>query len=200
MELRKQYGLRLTQRFADMMRKAGVDPEVFVSDSIQVFGEGWVSEREPKSGLRQVNEVLLVSRADYEILVGILAGFTRKAPTKENVRKLWTAVLQTNLGEENVDVKKSVAELIQNQLGLLVRKKLLHKTLEEVSNLPARDLTELYAEMKNDLRLMRGVLMEQDLQLIKEGRLVHIKILGFRKYWWRAKDQEFAWVPLELFP
>lgn len=209
MELKKQYGLRLTEKFTAMMRKAGLDPEAFVNDSVQVFGEGWVSEIEPKTGLPQVSEVVLVNRADYEILVGLLAGFTRKPPTKENVRQLWTSVLQTNLGEENVDVKKTVAELIRNQLGLIVRKKLLHKTLDEISNLPPNDLTALYEDLMNDLRLMRGVLMEQDLAIEKEKvktpdgterQEVRVKTLGFHKYWWQASDQEFAWIPMTLLP
>ena len=209
MELKKQYGVRLTEKFASMMRKIGLDPEMFVSDSIQVFGEGWVSQREPRASLPQVKEVVLVGRADYEILVGLMAGFTRKPPSKESVRKLWTAVLQTNLGEENIDVKKTVAELIQNQLGLLVRMKLLHKTIDEISNLPASELTTLYNDLKNDLRMMRGVLMEQDLAIEKEivkgpdgqnTEKVKVKTLGFRKYWWQANDQEFAWIPMELLP
>lgn len=209
MELKKQYGLRLTKKFSQMMRKAGLDPETFVKDSIQVFGEGWISELEPKSGLAQVQEVVLVSRADYEILVGLLAGFTRRPPTRENISKLWTAVLQTNLGEENVDMEKTVAELIKNQLGLVVRKKLLQKTLVEISNLPPADLTKLYNDLKNDLRLMRGVLMEQNLTLVKEQvkgndgkerETVRVKNLGFHKYWWQANDQEYAWVPMSLLP
>ena len=209
MELKKQYGLRLTKKFSQMMRKAGLDPETFVKDSIQVFGEGWISELEPKSGLAQVQEVVLVSRADYEILVGLLAGFTRRPPTRENISKLWTAVLQTNLGEENVDMEKTVAELIKNQLGLVVRKKLLQKNLVEISNLPPADLTKLYNDLKNDLRLMRGVLMEQNLTLVKEQvkgddgkerETVRVKNLGFHKYWWQANDQEYAWVPMSLLP
>lgn len=203
-ELKKQYGLRLTEKFTAMMRKAGVDPDAFVSDSVQVFGEGWVAENDPKSGLDQVKEVVLVGRADYEILVGLLAGFTRKPPSKENVRKLWMSVLMTNLGEENVDFKKTIAELIQNQLGLVVRKKLLHKSIDEISDLPPKELTDLYNGLKDDLRLMRGVLMEQDLELEKtteDGREnVTVKSLGFKKYWWQANDQEFAWIPLSLLP
>jgi hypothetical protein len=209
MELKKQYGIRLTRKFADMMRKAGLDPEIFVSDSIQVFGEGWVSEREPRASLSQVKEVVLCGRADYEILVGLLAGFTRNPPSKESVRKLWTVVLQTNLGEDNVDVKKTVAELIENQLGLVIRKKLLHKTIDAISDLPPAELTKLYEDLQNDLRLMRGVLMEQDLALEREvvkapdGKQVEqvkVKTLGFKKYWWQANDQEFAWIPMDLLP
>lgn len=208
-ELKKQYGIRLTRKFADMMRKAGIDPEIFVSDSIQVFGEGWISEREPRASLSQVKEVILCSRADYEILVGLISGFTKRPPSKENVRSLWTSVLQTNLGEDNVDIKKNVAELIQNQLGLVVRKKLLHKTIEEISNLPPAELMKLYNDLQVDLRLMRGVIGEQDLAVErsvvkgadgKEEERVEVKRLGFKKYWWQANDQEFAWVPMELLP
>ena len=110
----------------------------------------------------------------------------------------------TNLGEENVDINKTIAELIQNQLGLVVRKKLLHKNIDEISNLPPKELTDLYNGLKNDLRLMRGVLMEQDLALEKKnegGReIVKVKSLGFKKYWWQANDQEFAWIPMSLLP
>ena len=197
-ELKKQYGLRLTERFSRMMEKAGLDPDAFVKSSVQVFGEGWISENQPKNGLPQIKEVLLVNRADYEILVGFLAGFVRQQATRQNIRKLWNSVLKANLGE--FDTKKTVAELIQNHLGLPVRKKILFKTLDQISNLSAKEIATLYEDLSNDLRLMRGVLAEQNLSIEKVNGKTQIKRIGFHRYWWEAHGQEFAWIPLSLMP
>lgn len=197
-ELKKQYGLRLTDKFARMMTKAGLDPEVFVNSSVQVFGQGWAAESDPKSGLQQLKEVLLVSRVDFEVLVGYLAGFVRYRPTRENIRSLWTSVLNANLGE--FETKRNVADLIQNHVGLPIRMKLLHQTLEEITNLSPAELSQLYEELSVDLRHMRGILSEQDIAIERDGDQVQVKRLGFHRYWWQAHGQEFAWIPLSVLP
>ena len=133
-----------------------------------------------------------------EILVGFLAGFVRQQATRQNIRKLWNSVLKANLGE--FDTKKTVAELIQNHLGLPVRKKILFKTLDQISNLSAKEIATLYEDLSNDLRMMRGVLAEQNLSIEKVNGKTQIKRIGFHRYWWEAHGQEFAWIPLSLMP
>ncbi|MCG8457528.1 MAG: hypothetical protein MI919_14740 [Holophagales bacterium] len=204
-DIRRQYGVRLTQRLSDMMRQRGIDPSVFVEASVQVFDKGWVAEKDPLTGTRQVETVLLVDRATLEQLQGLLAGLTKDPPSRQNVVSLWTKVLKdVTQGEARVD--KPVSELIENHLGIPVREKLLAKTLDEISRLSPTELERLYSELQLDLYRVRGLQAEKQLELEKRpngrgGFRIVSRERGTRSVWWQGKGgREYAWIPIDELP
>ncbi|MEO1083040.1 MAG: hypothetical protein AAFY88_02240, partial [Acidobacteriota bacterium] len=203
-DIRRQHGVRLTQRMSAMMQERGIDPELFINESVQIFERGWISEKDPLKDARQIETVLLMDRATLEQLQGLLAGLTKKPPSKANVTALWTKVLKDNTGEGDVD--KPVAELIANHLGIPVRKKLLSKTLREIAQLSPRELNRLYSELKVDLYRIRGLQSEKDLQIKRIDKAdggfdLDVQELGTRAVWWQGKaDREYAWIPMDELP
>ena len=200
-EIRQQYGVRLTQRLSDMMLKKGVDPAIFVEKSVQVFDRGWVTEQDPFSGARQIETVLLVDRPTLEQLQGVLAGMTKEPPTRRTVEALWTKVLK-DMTQGDLDVDKTVAELLQGHLGIPIRKKLLKKTLREIGELAPTELAKLYSELLFDLHRIRGIQAEKKLQIEKKpDGTFEAKEVGTRPVWWQGKGgREYAWIPLDELP
>lgn len=204
-DIRRQYGVRLTSRLSEMMAERGIDPSIFVEKSVQIFEEGWISETEPLSGKQQVETVLLVDRATLEVLQGLLAGLTKEPPSRQNVEKLWSKVLK-DVTQGEADIEKPVAELIENHLGIPVRKKLLSKTLREIASLDPTELNRLYSELQLDLYRIRGLQAEKELDIRRVdtgdgGFRVEAQEMGTRPVWWQGKgSKEYGWIPLKELP
>ncbi len=204
-DIRRQYGVRLTQRLSDMMSDRGIDPTVFVKKSVQIFEEGWVSRLDPLSGERQIETVLLIDRATLEQLMALLARLTQDPPSKKSLEGLWTKALKDMTQGEH-DVDKTVEELIENHLGIPVRKKLLAKTVTEIGNLQPRELDLLYSQLNLDLHKIRGLHSEKQLEIKQRpngrgGFDIEVREVGSRPVWWQGKaGREYAWISLDDLP
>lgn len=199
-DIKQQHGVQLTKRLTEMMEKRGIDPKVFVEKSIQIFGHGWTSEKDPSNNESQLRVMLLIDRPTLEQLLAILAGFIKEPPSRESVINVWTKVLK-DVTTGDVDVNKPVAELIQNYLGIPIRKKLLHKSIEDIQKLNPEELAGLWQELETDLNRIRGIYTEQALAIEKgkDGK-IEIKQLGSRKIWWQGQGKEYGWIPVEELP
>ena len=199
-DIKQQHGVQLTKRLTEMMEKRGIDPKVFVEKSIQIFGHGWTSEKDPLNNESQLRVMLLIDRPTLEQLLAILAGFIKEPPSRESVINVWTKVLK-DVTTGDVDVNKPVAELIQNYLGIPIRKKLLHKSIEDIQKLNPEELAGLWQELETDLNRIRGIYTEQALAIEKgkDGK-IEIKQLGSRKIWWQGQGKEYGWIPVEELP
>ena len=139
--------------------------------------------------------------------MAIIGGFLKDRPTKQDIMRTWTSVLQIHLGED-IDLQKPVSEQIKNQLGLPIRNKLLKKTVFEIANLPADELVHLFRQLKEDLTDMRAVLSERKIRIewttTGEGSGpeddIRVVDLGRRDYWFPAKGQDMAWISYEKLP
>lgn len=205
-DLQMKYGTRLTKRLVDLMKSKGVDPAIFSRTSVQIFERGWVAERSCRNGLLQVQQVVLVGRPDLETLIAIIAGFLRDQPTKQDVIRTWTSVLQLHLGED-IDLAKPLSEQIKNHLGLPVRNKMLDKSVYEISSLPPDELAKLFKQLRIDLTQMRAVISEREVDIEaggesdgRSGSDIVVTEKGRRKYWFPAKGQDMAWIPYEMLP
>jgi hypothetical protein len=201
----RKYGVRLTRRLTQMMKEAKIDSTIFLEKSVQIFERGWISEREPQSGLPQIKTVLLIDRITLEQLQGVLAGLTRQEPSPKSVIGLWTKALEdVALGE--VDIHKPVAQLIESHLGLPIREKLLNRSLEEISNMSPRELSSLHSELLEDLHRVRALSNEEKIELQREPRPdggfeIKVRKLGSRPVWWTQKGtREYGWIPAEELP
>jgi hypothetical protein len=199
-DIKTQYGVRLTRRLTEMMVKKGIDPKVFLHKSAQIFGRGWLSEKEPITGQRQVREVLLVDRATLEQLMAAIAGFIKAPPDRKGIMQIWTKVLK-DVTTGDVTTEKSVAELIENHLGIPIRKKLLNKSLDELSRLKRTELTRLWKSLEKDLYKIRGIYKERQIEITRDERgNIKAQFLGNRKMWWRGGGIEYAWIPIDELP
>lgn len=202
-ELARSHGVQLTRRLTALMEENDIDPSVFVQKSVQVFDRGWIAEKDILSSTPQVRPMILVERSTLEQLIAILAGFVKETPSRQSVLSVWTTALESQIGEAGVD--KSPKELIESHLGIPIRNKVLQKSLEEISNLNPEDLQALWKTLDRDLKRLRGVYMEKNLEVVEEpdadGRMkVVVKDLGTRKVWWQGGACEYGWIPLDEMP
>ena len=201
-KIQSQYGTRITRRVTEGMQKKGINPRNFISASAQIFQPGWVTVKEPGTGIQQVQEVLLISRMDLESYVGLLSTFVKKPLTHKTIMSTWKRALEENLGE--VDMNKRVSELVQARLGLPVKNKILQLTLKEISQLGGKKLKEFRQALYKDLLHLRSFAQEERIEVVKDknsefGWKPARK--GTRKVWWKFGDTfEYGWIPLEVMP
>jgi hypothetical protein len=194
------HGSIVTQRMIQRMREKGVDPGSILEKGLSMFSRGWVAEKDSRTGLPQVKEMLLVGRLDLEILMGILAGFVKEPPASPKLIETWKNTLKGHLGDD-IDLQKPIAELIENRLGLPIRMKILQKTLDEVAAVPPEGIVKAYKRLSDDLRRLRAIAGERELiQKVTEDGKIEWAQGAERKYWWPGKETEYAWIPLECLP
>ncbi len=205
-DLKSKYGTRFTRRMLQLMKEKSVSPEIFSKASVQLFERGWVAENDCHSGHQQVAEVILTDRSDLETLVALLGGFLKTAPTKQEIIRTWTSVLQIQLGED-VDLGKPVAVLIRNHLGLPIRNKMLAKSVLEIANLSPVEFQKLRRQLRVDLVNMRAVLSEEEISIAETdssaagaGTEIAVKLIKPHRYWFPTKGGDMAWIPYEKMP
>jgi hypothetical protein len=209
-ELETKYGTVLTRKLTRMMRERGIDPGQFVHQRVQLFETGWASEVEPMTGQRQLETMVLVTRTELQILMGVIAGFINHIPKPETIVQLWTNVLRNQLGEV-IDPERPVSDYIQEHMGLPVRENLLRKSLSELSMISPNELQELFRRLKSSLDHLNDIQNEVERkfqEIRKTGDDVSVgeertrSIIGKRKYWWSPglTSEEFAWLRMEDMP
>lgn len=202
-EIGRDYGVQVSRKISELMKAKGIDPAIFVEKSVQIFGRGWTTENTPE-GTAQNRLVLLIDRPSLEQLIGILGGFLKEAPSQDTVSKVWTNVLKQQIGEANLDVNKTVAELIASHTGIPVRRNLLHKTLDEISRLSPAELAAVWHELEGDMHRIRALYGEKAV-LVEEvvetdgRRTWKVSDQGTRKVWWKG-DTDYAWIPANELP
>jgi hypothetical protein len=199
-DIKTQYGVILTKRLTEMMIKKGIDPKVFLHKSAQIFGRGWLSEKDHLTGQRQVREVLLVDRVTLEQLMAAIAGMIKAPPTRRGIMQIWTKVLK-DVTTGDVTADKSVTELIENHLGIPLRKKLLKKSLYELSRLSSLQLEKLLKSLEEDMYKIRGIYNERQVNISRDEKgNIKAQFLGNRKMWWRGGGFQYAWIPIDELP
>ena len=199
---KSSHGMRIALRVTEAMQKKGINPRNFIAASAQIFQPGWVTTKEPGTGVKQVREVLLIGRMDLESYAGLLTTFVKKPITRKKIMNTWQRALKENLGEAGMD--KSVSDLVDAHLGLPVRNKILQLTLEEISRLNGKKLKEFRKALYKDLLYLRGVYQEQVIEAVedKASQLGWKAVKkGARKVWWKLGDTfEYGWIPLDVMP
>lgn len=201
-EIKSRYGPRIALRLTKLMQKKGINPRHFIAASAEIFQPGWVTVKEPGTGVQQVREVLLISRMDLEGYAGLLSTFVKKPITKKAIMSTWKRALEENLGE--VDMNKPVSELVQARLGLPVKNKILQLTLKEISQLGGRKLREFRQALYKDLLYLRSFAQEERIEAVedKNSQFGWKPVRkGTRKVWWKFGDTfEYGWIPLDVMP
>jgi len=182
------------------MREEGINVKEIAKPGVQVFDEGWIAERELPGRPVQIKEMLLVSEWDLWQLNTIIVNFLKAPPSGPKIQEVWTATLKEQLGED-IDINKTIEELIRSRLGLPVRRKLLQRTVQEVANLPTDELVNAYDQLKKDFWGLKAILAERKLvELTDEKGTTTFKLGDPHSIFDDKGNQRFAWIPLEKMP
>lgn len=199
-QIGERYGVRVARKVTQAIEAAGVNPRNYVNQSASVFGRGWTT-RNSRNGQEQCQLVHLVEQHNIEMLVGILAGFTSKLVTRQDIQDVWGAVLKSQLGESNVNIERPISDLIAEYAGLPMKSGILKKSLTELAAegddflADAQDELERQKERMVAFRMNRQIMIEE-----KDNGRFEVKDLGERKVWWQGADQKYAWITAEELP
>lgn len=178
----EQYGVAISSRLVQMMKKVGMNPEDFRKSKAQICEEGWIAQTNPKSGYEQIETMLLVRQEDLVQLAAILNRLcSTSSRQKANLRHTWKSVLEEEIGED-IDFNKNIDDLVRVQGGLPVRMKLLRFTIDDLMKKNPRELEKIVERMRSD----RDTLMD----LLTAGD----------KIWWSREGLTYGWIKREMLP
>jgi len=201
-KIQSTYGVRITRRVTEGMQKKGINPRNFIAASAQIFQPGWVTVKEPGTGVQQVREVLLINRLELESFLGLLTTFVKKPITKKAIMTTWKRALEDNLGEADLD--KPVSELVEAHLGLPVKNKMLQMTLTEISKLSGKQLKDFGQSLYKDILYLRSFVQEELIEAVEDNksRFGWKPVRkGTKKVWWKfGNTYEYGWIPLDVMP
>ena len=198
----QKYGVRTAERITRAMEAGGINVNLFLEKSVQIFGRGWTTEN-TTDGVAQNEIVLLVEKPTLEVLIGMIADLTQNPPNKTDISAVWGKVLKNSLGETSED--KPIAEMIENHLGLPIRTKILTYSLKQLATLDETVLKQAWDDLDRAKQQVSAFLNEKNVAFGEETmpngiKKIVVKDLGTRTVWWQGEDQEYAWMKLTELP
>ncbi len=199
-QIGERYGVRVARKVTQAIEAAGVNPRNYVNQSASIFGRGWATQNN-RNGVEQCQLVHLVEQPNIEMLVGILAGFTSRLVTRNDIQEVWGAVLKSQLGEANVNVERPISELIEEYAGLPMKSGILKKSLHELAAEGDDFLADAQDELERQKELMVAFRTNRAIEILEQdnGRF-EVKEIGERQVWWQGADQKYAWITAGELP
>ncbi len=199
-QIGERYGVRVARKVTQAIEAAGVNPQNYVQQSASIYGRGWTTRNNP-DGVEQCQLVHLIEQPNIDMLVGILAGFTSKLVTRNDIQAVWGAVLKSQLGEANVNVERPISELITEYAGLPVKSGILKKSLTELAAEGDDFLADAQDELERQKERMVAFRTNRKIEIVEQdnGRF-EVKDLGELQVWWQGADQKYAWISADQLP
>jgi Mg-chelatase subunit ChlD len=199
-QIGERYGVRVARKVTQAIEAAGVNPRNYVNQSASIFGRGWTT-RNSRNGQEQCNLVHLVEQHNIDMLVGILAGFTSKLVTRQDIQDVWGAVLKSQLGESNLNIDRPISDLITEYAGLPMKSGILKKSLNELASEGDDFLADAQDELERQKERMVAFRTNRKIEIVEQdnGRF-EVKDMGERKVWWQGADQKYAWITADELP
>lgn len=179
-EIKGQYGVQFTSHLTRRLADSGIDVSVLRKKRAMVSQEGWIAERDPVSGLAQVEPWILISRASLTRLAAILDRISRQSFKPNTVRQTWKSVLNEHLFIPPDD-RESIDEIIKQRLGLPIRTNVLRYSLAELAELDGRDLRRVHEQVKE----------------AKDKLYAHNANYNI---WFSVDREQYAWIRMEDLP
>ncbi len=213
-----------TSKFLELakekLKERGISEEILnqIKKLVQVCGEGWTRLKD-RHGYIQMREVILVSKTDLQILIGILANLCRPGKggkgkeIEKNFGSFIINAISAVTGDEYQDGER-LNKFLEKATGIPVRKRrLLRYTKEGLNNICRKDPNEcrkIRSLLKRSYAFLQSVMGEYEVRECNiEGniRIIPVytnkqeNIKKEKKWWFSTKGgAEYAWVPWEYFP
>ena len=174
-----------------------------ISEQKSIFQPGWVTVNDPETGIRQVREMLLISRYNLESYVGFLSAFVKTPISRRMMMAVWKRTLEINLGE--TELNKPVSDLLQITQQLPVKTQMMQKIIRCTLCDTNKKFTRGFRQnLYKSFLYLRSFLSEENIEVVEDhnSRFGWKPIRkGTRKVWWKFSDTvEYCWIPLDLMP
>ncbi len=166
----EKHGVEISMRLQKMMEKAGLSVGDFRESGAQICEVGWVSDFHPKTGLKQMENMLLVRRTEMTTLLSLLNRLAKQRVSNRSLRDLWKKSLETEIGKD-CSYNINLNDYISMHTGLPVRSKLLSYNLNQLANMSQGERNNMIFQLKDDQSKVSALLFgnRANVWFLREG-------------------------------
>jgi hypothetical protein len=151
-----------------------------------------------------IETYVLTDKSTLISLLGLLQRMVSRRVEKKKLIKLWGESIQIETADGDVVKlgKKTIAELIENYVGLPVNEELLRYSLHELMRMTNRTIKDLHDRLKLKKDVISDIISEQNVGYKVENDEIKRELLGNKPYFWRTAsgNTQFIWIKRSLLP